>query len=255
MKLDLQVVIPSRKRSHRILGALALFPSAVVWVHESEADAYLRAAPLIRLRTHKRNDGIGAIRSEMILGTDSEVVVMLDDDIMRVAFNAGDGEKHVMITDPEHIARIIENTAQCAVDLGLEVFGWSRERRMQYFRPTEPFRVVYPCSTAYGVIGKKCVPDAEFRTGEDIDMTMQALQRTRIVLADTRYTFDNGEVGKGKGGCQGYRTTELERHMTERLAVKWGKYVYRGKSKCKDKAGGMAMSIRVERKNQLASTK
>lgn len=255
MKLDLQVVIPSLRRSDRILDALALFPDAVVWVHESEAAAYKTAAPLIKLRTHNRTDGIGAIRREMILGTDAEIVVMMDDDIVRVAFNAGDGQKHRLITSPEHIARIIENTAQCAVDLGLEVFGWNRERRMQYFRPTEPFRLVYPCSTAYGVIGKRCLPDVEFRTGEDIDMTMQALQRTRIVLADTRYTFDNGEVGKGKGGCQGYRTTELERQITERLNIKWGKYVYRGKSKCKDKSGGMAMSIRVDRKNPLASTR
>lgn len=255
MRADVQIVIPSRKRSNQIIKALELFPSAVVWVHEKEADDYKLAAPLIKIRTHKRVDGIWAIRKEIILNTDAKIIVLLDDDITLVRYYAGDGSKPVNIKEPGHIEALIENTASIADDLGLELFAWSRDRMLQAFNPCRPFEIVYPCATAFGVIGKKCLPDEKFKTGGDIDLTMQALQNSRIVFVDKRYFFDNGQVGKGKGGLQGLRTSASENETSKMLSVKWGKYVYRGKSKCKSKMGGMAMSIRVERKNPLVSTK
>ena len=79
MRTDMQIVIPSRKRSNQIIKALGLFPSAVVWVHEKEAADYKLAAPLIKIRTHKRVDGIWAIRKEIILLLLSELVLRLPD--------------------------------------------------------------------------------------------------------------------------------------------------------------------------------
>ena len=254
MKLDYEVLIPSRKRSARLEGWRNLFPFAKLFVHHSEHDDYAKVVGDANVRTHNVK-GLWSIHQEMVDTSDREIVVSIDDDVCRVRFISGDGAANSAITDPAHVRIVIENTARVAKDLGLELFGWDVQGKPQYFRPTDPFKMMTPCDTAFGTIGRKLRWDTRFVVAGQFDYNMQVLARSRILWLDSRYYFDNGMVGKGTGGLQGIRTMENENEATELLKLKWGRYIFRGSSKVKGKMGGRTYRILVERKNPLASTR
>jgi len=254
VKLDYEVLIPSRKRSNRLEGWRTLFPFAKLFVHHSEHDDYAKIVGDKNVRTHNVK-GLWAIHQAMIDTSEREIVVTIDDDVRRVRFISGDGAAYLKIIDAGHVKTIIENTAIVAKDLGLELFGWDLQGKPQYFRPTEPFKIMTPCDTAFGTIGRNIKWDIRFVAAGQFDYNMQVLARSRILWLDSRYYFDNGMVGKGKGGMQGIRTAENENNDTEFLALKWGRHIFRGSSKVKGKMGGMGYRIIVDRKNPMASTR
>lgn len=254
MKLDYEVIIPSRKRSDRLKGWKMLFPFAKLFVHESEHDDYAKVVGDENVLCHKLH-GIWAIRKEMLRQSNKETVIQIDDDVKAVFNINGDARAFRKIETPEHVKQILENSLIVAKDLNINLFGWDLQGKPQYFDPTNPFRLCAVCSTAFGTIGRDIMPDERFFTSGDMDLTLQALLINRIVLMDTRYYFDNGQVGKGAGGLQGLRTSQTEKQATDLLRNKWGAHIYRGMSRTKGKMGGYSMKICVERKNPLASTR
>jgi hypothetical protein len=254
VRLDYEVVIPSRKRSDRLDGWRRLFPFAVLYVHENEHDDYARVVGEANVRTHNVQ-GLWRIHRTLRETSGREIVVTIDDDVRRVRFIAGDGAAYRPIDDPKHVRAVIENTAIVAKDLNVDVFGWDVQGKPQYFKPTEPFKLTQPCDTAFGTIGRAVLPDPEFWTSGGMDLNLQALVHGRVVWLDSRYYFDNGRVGHGKGGLQGLRTMDTERAATERLRMKWGRHFSRERSKVKGKMGGFTMRLLVDRKNPLASSR
>ena len=254
MSPDYEVLIPSRKRADRLVGWKKLFPFARLYVHESEHDDYARIVGEQNVVTHSKA-GLWSIHKEMILKSERETVVSIDDDVCGVWFFAGDDKNYSKVEDPEHVRQIIENACMVAKDTGVELFGWDLHGKMQYFDPHAHIGLTSPCDTAFGVVGKKLLPDESFWTSGGFDLNLQALMQSRVVLCDRRYWFNNGKVGGGSGGLQGMRTAETELEATAALYRKWGAHVNRAPSKAKGQMGGFSMSVRVGRKNPLASTR
>jgi hypothetical protein len=204
--IDYEIIIPSRRRQNELRGYFNLFPSATIFIHESEHDAYAKIVGKEKIRTHNKQ-GLWAIHREMILTSEHEIVVHIDDDVNKVFFNSGDERGLIAIKDPEHILSVIENTAQTAKDLGLELFGWDLQGKPHYFKPTQPFQLTTPIDTAFGTIGRRLLPDPDFFTSGGVDLNLNALLHSRVTWMDTRYFFDNGKVFGGRGGLQGLRTS------------------------------------------------
>jgi len=247
--MNYQIVIPSRKRSENMEEILEIFPRAIIAVHESEVDDYKTSAPQITLMAHSIKGNIGAIRNEILKKVPSECVIFCDDDLKWMWCMTGQRQRKT--TDAEAIRQVIENALQCSLDLGIELFSFSRNRDpLQYFA-NRPFNLTGPSCRIFGIIGRRFKFDESLEWGEDIDMTLQHLLENRITLHDFRYYFDFGGVGEGAGGLQGKRTSDGRIRSVKLLSEKWGKHLNMEK-RLKETSG---MSIRVNRRAKIISEK
>lgn len=255
--IDYEIIIPSKGRANKVGGyTLKLFPSATLFVDEIEKDEYEKHCPNTKIRTHSHDlagSGMGEIRRAMILSSEAEVVVMLDDDLHSVWYIGVTGKRR-KIQNIDELLAIIENTIQMAFDLNLSMFSWVVQGRGSlYYEKFEPFRLDKYSHSHWGVIGKEILPDPKCKTIEDYDMFLKNLLRKRIVFQDTRYQFDPATVcGKGRGGCQSLRTKELEIEMTKYMESKWGKYFKRKITKNRNEQK-RELIIKVKRKNDRKS--
>jgi hypothetical protein len=149
--------------------------------------------------------------------------------------------------------RIIFNSVQICVDLGIQRFGWSRSPNPALTLGHDPIRFCAPCMGAVGVIGKHIRYDRSLTYGEDVDFTLKHILRNRIVYIDNRFYFHFGKAWGNRGGLQGIRTNEIESSDRLRLQQRWGRYVRLGEKTAAAKAGKHAgrstsASIRVKRK-------
>lgn len=243
-----RIVVPSRARVDNMVQLFSLVPDAYVTVDEREIDDYRAAVPDGRLMPHPPLSTLGAIRQWILDNTPETCVVMLDDDFAGVIALIG---RHTRsIKEPAAILKLFENQMQMCVDLGLSLFGFQREPNPMWLNGGNPFSLTAPAYAAIGVVGRKLKYDVSLSQREDLDLTMQALLKERVVLIDRRYYFDFGPVWSGRGGQQGMRTSEREIAETKKMKQRWGEYV---QIETANKNGTTGSSIRVPRRQRIVS--
>ena len=249
MRKALEIIVPSRRRPGNMAKLFSLLPAARVLVDKIEEAEYAAVCPPGRLILHPSLDRISKIRNFALDSSDAECVVMADDDLTCVRGLMGSRQRKIV--EPEAIARILWNAYQTTSDLNLSLFGFARDVRWAIMAalPHNPYSFVAPAAGCFGIVGKELRFDDMLVTREDVDVTLQALLKQRILLHDRRFYFDFGRTWKGAGGNQGRRTAEVERIDNERIASKWGSYI---SFSTKDSKGA-AMSIRVKRKSELGT--
>jgi hypothetical protein len=89
------------------------------------------------------------------------------------------------------------------------------------------------------------------------DISLQALLEGRVMLQDSRFKFDCGELNKGGGGCQGVRSGRKYEEDTRCLEERWSQYVgLRGRPKLSQLSGATSaverVSICVTRRSKMA---
>ncbi len=246
---DYVICVPSRRRSAVFSPLVRALRRVRVIVDEVEWETYAAARLGVEITTHPGLPTIGAIRQWILDHTAEACVVMIDDDLQRVCPLVGTSRKP--ITEPAVVQRIIENGVNGAADLGLSLFGWSRNPNPAFFSSHNPFSSVSPCASAFGVIGRRIRFDESLQHGEDIDFTLKTLMVDRIVLNDHRFYFDVGLMGARAGGLQGVRNTEKIKADIETLSRRWGSYInLQGPSKagCCRQHRTNTFSIAVKRK-------
>ena len=246
--VDYEIVVPSRGRAAGLCHILDVLPSAIISVDEREKSEYSKHVPLKRLRLHPPTATLGEVRQLIIDYSKFECVVMIDDDFDFVVSMTG--RKPRRIIDADAIIRIIENTINCAADIGVCLFSWSRMPNPLHYMSCDPLSFVALASNAWGVIGRKFKVDPTLNLCESVDLTMQNLLHNRIVLHDRRFYFDCGPIWAGAGGLQGIRTSAGELDEKTKMAQRWGRCLCLNKKK---KGGTTGMSIAVKRKSAFAT--
>ena len=220
----MKVVIPSKGRSDTIRKhTLALFPDATVVVDEAEAGDYAEVVPAKQLATHKGLKPIVVILNWVLDTFEDDVVVIADDDIVRLTALPGWSPRRYR--DPAVALQVLQATAQCAIDAGCGVFGFNQSPHPLYFSPTEPFRLARWVGSVIGFVGDHGLRyDEKLQFHEDADLALQALLRQRIVWCEDRWSFEPLRL-TNPGGMTGQRSAAAEKSECEHLLRKWGKYL------------------------------
>lgn len=221
--VDLQVVIPSRRRAETCRHALTLVPDAIVSVAESEVPDY-RDLPLTRpLLVHPDSvTGVAAVRRWVLETVPNQCVIIFDDDVMKVSCLVGRSPRE--ITDPVAIARILENTAEIAAGIGAPLFSYAITANILEFRPWDPFGFIKVNGPCLGFVGRRILPDLALHHNTDCDLTLQTMLVGRYAWQDTRFMFEH-RIMTNVGGNRHMISEETWAQDRRYLARKWGAYV------------------------------
>jgi len=222
--MKLKIIIPSRKRADVLRNnSIKLFPKATIAVDKSEEKEYHAAFPKNEIVTHSGLTGLVQIR-QWALDNFEGVLMMVDDDIKGMFSLVG--QRYRRITDPEDIRQIVENTAQCAVDAGAGIFGFSQTggdiRKVNVF---DFIRLNGWIGCVIGFTDRSIKYDTRFRLHGDMDASMQSLLQHRIIWQDSRFAFANDGIFRWRGGNAEYRSKEVDDKELELLLEKWGKHL------------------------------
>lgn len=227
-KYPLPIVIPSKGR-HDIIakGTLRMFPDALVYVEESEVDAYAKVTQ--NIMTHPMFNTYGKTLNWLLDNLDAPDFMMFDDDLVDIVSMTGRGLRHYK--DTETCLAIIEQTYSNL--LGLESFGakyggWTNSIDPRTFRGTDPFSFsgFIPSGSAI-YRGRNCRFDPRLSLRLDIDYCLEQLRVNRIVFLDRRYSMSPYGMGafNGKGGQAEVRSFERDEAERQLLQKKWGDYI------------------------------
>jgi sensor c-di-GMP phosphodiesterase-like protein len=98
----------------------------------------------------------------------------------------------------------------------------------QSYRENAPFSTVSYIGGPFQVFlkGNEIYYDERLPLKEDYDMTLQQLNKYRVVLRANKF-FYSVKQSEQAGGCATYRNLEREKKQLEMLQKKWGKKIVR----------------------------
>lgn len=228
--MRISVNCPSYKRPK--VETLQYLPFCQVWVDESEYEAYREAngpdakiiscakgiqGNLCRIRNH-------ILKTEFENGAD--VVLIIDDDMKGVNYFETEGTyaytKHRV--EAEDFLDFIEKYSIQAQEIGAYFWGVNVNMDNQCYRHYTPFSTTSYIGGPFQCFlkGNDCWYDERLPLKEDYDMTLQQLNKHRVVFRVNKYHYDVKQAEQA-GGCATYRNFEREKAQLELLQKKWGK--------------------------------
>lgn len=227
--MNISINAPSYHRADRVL-TLQYLPSCRIWVDEGEAESYRKmnegatiiACPegvqgnLCRVRNY-------ILCEEFKRGMD--VVLIIDDDMRAIRrYEMVDGfgyEPHVLTE--EEIYVFLEKYSIMAQDVGAKFWGVNCLYDNRAYRHNTPFGFTQYIGGPFQCFlkGNRCWYDENLPLKEDYDMTLQQLNKERVVFRVNSYHY-LCDQSKSKGGCATYRNREKEKQQFDLLQIKWG---------------------------------
>jgi hypothetical protein len=234
---DVKFVIISRGRSETITSH-KLFPYATLVCPISEVENYKHCGLEIK-PCGDEIIGLSLLRNWCINNFKEKVVVMIDDDVSMCS--RIDNVRYKEIVDTDEIRQLVINTAQNAMDIGTNVFGFAQRNDVRIYNAGEPFILKGWVGGVIGVIGKDDLfIDNKFKV--DIDFCLESLLHRRVIWKDNRIAFTQIR-DTNVGGNSSFRTEEEVEQEKIKLKKKWGKYI-----EFKDNKSGSACNIKVKRR-------
>lgn len=241
--MKISVNAPSYKRAKGVL-TLDYIPFCRIWVDGSEYEDYVKNNPgadivrcddgiqgnLCRVRNH-------ILRKEFERGCD--VVLIIDDDMRAIErYEMKDGyaySKYRLKTD--EILPFLEKYSIVAEELGAKYWGLNCNRDYMSYRPCTPFSTVSYIGGPFQCFlkGNQCWYDENLPLKEDYDMTIQQLNKERVVLRVNAYHYICKQSVQ-PGGCATYRNREREKEQLRSLQKKWGEDIVKIDSTNKGKS-------------------
>lgn len=221
--IDYKVYCPSYKRSEIARSHLIFEKSPFCYVvREEEAEQYEHFG--VELMKIPRNtvSNLCQTRNWIMENKNTEYVVMVDDDYSSINRLVN---RKLIKQDPEQVHEFIQQGFIMALDCGAGYWGmnviadpmaYSINKPFQFGRVVlGPFMAVVDCSIRI---------DERLYLKEDYDFFLQQMQKHRKALRFDMYSY-SVDHQKLKGGCQTYRTAEIEKEQNELLKKKWGSVV------------------------------
>lgn len=227
--MNISVNCPSYKRPK--VETLDYLPFCKVWVDEGEYEAYRKANPegaaiiscpkgvqgnVCRIRNY-------IMQQELASGMDA--VCIIDDDMKGVYYFESEGtyayERHLV--EAEDFLPFLEKYTLIAQELGAYLWGVNVNPDCQCYRQYSPFSTTSYIGSPFQVFlkGNECFYDENLPLKEDYDMTLQQLNKYRVVFRVNKYFYDVKQ-GEQAGGCATYRNFERELSQLKLLQKKWG---------------------------------
>lgn len=155
----------------------------------------------------------------------ADVVLIIDDDMKAVSyFESENGiayTRHKITADM--FLEFIEKYSTMAFDIGAKFWGLNCNLDPQSYRQYTPFSTTSYIGGPFQCFlkGNECFYDENLPLKEDYDMTLQQLNKYRVVLRVNKYHYDVKQAQQA-GGCATYRNYKREQEQLELLQKKWG---------------------------------
>ena len=221
--MKISVCCPSYKRPK--VKTLDYLPFCKVYVDCKEYDEYKKQNPeganiisvpegvqgnLCRIRNYILDKELA----------ENDVCLIIDDDLGGIFYFEKLKESRV---EADEFLTFIEKYSIMAKDIGARFWGVNCNSDPQCYREYTPFS-----TTSYIGGPFQCfLKDNELRYDEnlplkeDYDMTLQQLNKYRVVLRINKYHY-KCEQSTNAGGCATYRNIEREKEQLRMLQKKWG---------------------------------
>lgn len=227
--MNISINAPSYKRPNRV-KTLDYIPFCKIWVDEGEAEAYRKGNPNAEIVSCPKGvqGNLCRVRNYILdqeFERGMDVVLIIDDDLKGIErFEMEDGfafGRHKLETD--EILPFLEKYSQMAKDLGAKFWGMNCNADAMAYRQYTPFSTVSYIGGPFQCFlkGNACRYDEDLPLKEDYDMTLQQINRERVVLRLNMYHY-LCEQSTIPGGCAAIRNREKEEQQFNALQEKWG---------------------------------
>jgi len=223
MQNELNIVIPSYNRADGLKGA-DYFTTAKYVIPESQRDAYTRAVGVKRLIViPDESDGNIARKRNWILRNIERPLLMLDDDVSALGY--GEGGKQQLRLTPDQALDVIKQIANLAYQWDCRLFGLNVNEDGRNYQEYKPFSFTsVVLGPFHGHLDHDLLYDERMGSKDDYDMSLQVLQRYKMVLRANKYCYFT-EHGDNAGGIVSERTMQKEQQYCEAIMGKWGRSV------------------------------
>ena len=234
--MKISVNAPSYKRADKVL-TLDYLPYCRVWVDEGEAEEYRKNYPDADIVACPKGvqGNLCRVRNyilDMEFARGMEVVLIIDDDLSYLErFVASKQNKFGYVREKieaDELLVLIEKYSIMAKDMGAYFWGVMCNPDPMSYRHCTPFST---CSYIGGPF--QCYLndgglryDERLPLKEDYDMTLQQLNKYRVVLR-VNYIHYQCKQSENKGGCATYRNREREEQQFRAFERKWGSKIVR----------------------------
>lgn len=229
LAMKISINAPSYKRPSKVL-TLDYLPYCRIWVDCKEYDEYKKHYPDADIVSCP--DGVQGnlcrvrnwiLEKEFERGMD--VVLIIDDDLNKLerwVCKKGFGYERETVKAEDFLA-FIEKYSIMAQDIGAKFWGVNCVPDCMAYRYSTPFSTVSYIGGPFQCFlkGNRCWYDESLPLKEDYDMTLQQLNRERVVFRVNAYHYICKQ-SENVGGCATYRNIQREREQLNRLRKKWG---------------------------------
>lgn len=220
--MEISVCCPSYKRPK--VETLDYLPFCRVYVDGKEYDDYVRENPNGDIV--KCPDGVQGnlcrVRNYIIQNElkDKDAVLIVDDDLKGIFYWEN---KEKVLVESKDFLNFLKKYTLMAKELGAYFWGVNVNADKQCYREYSPFSTVSYIGGPFQCFlkGNNCLYDESLPLKEDYDMTLQQLNKNRVVLRVNKYFYDCKQ-SKQAGGCATYRNSQREMQQLLALQKKWG---------------------------------
>ncbi len=206
----MRVVIPSHKRSDRVL-CKALLIDPIICVPKSQKASYERCNPGCEIVTHP-DSVVGLIPKRNWIAKHFGDVFMVDDDVDCLKYLAASPGESSVIREPSKVMGIITSLHDLAEMLDIHLYGFTPRYAPMMYEGTSFYSLssmITGCS--YGVRPSKNVRwNEELKLKEDFWISCYIKYKERRVLTDLRYSFLQKGTFVSSGGLAAIRNQAEE---------------------------------------------
>lgn len=222
--MKISVCIPSYRRP--AVMTLKYYPACRIYVDPAEVAAYHSANPgadIVACDPGVQGN-IARVRNHILdreFDSGADVVTIIDDDMTGMFYFENRKQRHPL--PGNEFPAFIEKYSRMAIELGAKHWGVNVNMDAQSYRECGPFSTLSFIGAPFGCFlrGNACRYDERLPLKEDYDMTLQQLNRYRIVLRVNKFYYIVKQ-SEQVGGCSAYRNLSEERRQLELLRKKWG---------------------------------
>lgn len=223
--IDYIVLSPSYKRASTCTSHNFFLKEKFQYaVHEFEAQQYRDAGHSVFVLPDSIRGNIARVRNYLLEHSPRRYLLMVDDDFQDffwVLTKISHREKQTL--SASNLDALIQNGFVMADDSGASLWGVNMAHDPRFYTQNRPFSLSLPVLGTFSghILDSGIRYDETLPLKEDYDFFIKTLEEKRIVL---RLNFLMYQVDHQKlaGGCQEYRTEELEEDNFQRLQQKWG---------------------------------
>lgn len=222
--MKISVCCPSYKRPK--VKTLDYIPYCKVYVDVDEYENYIKANKGYEENIVSVPKGIQGnlcrIRNYILKQElkENDVCLIIDDDLKGIYYWEGLKENKV---NAEQLRIFLEKYSIIAKDIGARFWGVNCNADPQCYREYSPFSTVSYVGGPFQCFlkGNDLFYDENLPLKEDYDMTLQQLNKYRVVLRVNKF-FYKCEQSTIAGGCATYRNIDREIEQLNLLQKKWG---------------------------------
>jgi hypothetical protein len=226
--MNIKVCCPSWKRPK--VETLKYLPFCRVYVDDSEHKEYCKqntGADIIKCPKGIQGN-LCRVRNYILdqeFQAGADVVLIIDDDMRGIFYHE---HRQKCLVPAEDFLFVIEKFSIMAKDIGAYFWGLNCNEDPQSYRENTPFSTLSYIGGPFQCFlkGNTCYYDERLPLKEDYDMTLQQLNKHRIIFRVNKYFYDVKQ-SKQAGGCAAIRNLKREKQQLELLKKKWGNKIVR----------------------------